>query len=139
MNDPEPFCCLMILLSLVLQDITRLAVKHIAYRIQRLKTNALHLARLEIREIDIAHSYSLSKLIEGYLAVGHHTVKSNYYRHKDPSLSYHVIIFLKIVAVRKDLGEDADHNAQDRNKDIEISYIDRIYPASDNYDKYFNT
>src|ERR1700733_691541 len=59
----------------VFQDLARLALQRRADLVERREAHALHLARLEQREIDLGDADDLRQLLGAHLALGQHHVE----------------------------------------------------------------
>ena len=63
------------------QDVPGLAVQGLAYGLQRGESDALDLAGLDLREVDVGYPHVLRELLQVHLAVGHDAVQAEDDRH----------------------------------------------------------
>lgn len=106
------------------QNVSGLTVEHFAYCIQRLESYTLHLAGLKVGKINVRHSDLLGQFIKRHLTVRHHSVQSYDNSHSPASLRDKIVVFLKFLAINKDLRDDSDINAHDRDDQINIVEFD---------------
>ena len=74
-----------LLLFGILEEITRLALKFPADRIQRIDPDSLRFARLEDGKVGIGNVNPLRQFLQADFSVRHHAVQSEYDRHATPS------------------------------------------------------
>ena len=59
----------------MLENIPRLAVKHLAQHVERAEANSANLSGLDARKVHVGNAHLLRQLVEGNTAVGHDAIE----------------------------------------------------------------
>ena len=103
---------------LVLQDVPRLAIQHVADGLQRRKADRADVTVLQLGQVDIRHTHPFAQLVERHLAVSHHPVKAENDWHNVTSLQRLVGEVLQLLAVLKHVGQQEEHRRDDQHAQV---------------------
>lgn len=100
-------------MSLVLEDVARLAVKYVADSVKGGEAYGAYLAGLHLGEIDVGYAHLLRELIQRHLSVCHYAVESHDNSHSAPALERFICLLLQLGAVLKNEGKGEQAEGKD--------------------------